>query len=320
MNDTYILKISSLMSYFDSTFNGTNGTNCLKNEGEAGKPITTLAQWMTSQLVLPGYQDHNLRQALYLEIIFHAFGHSSLNQWDSCEKNVWCTENIVRRIENKNYARVINILHIEKEKKFVNTEIAKKYETDTKEVGLWYHGTETTSLKKIIENNLMLKECFRPTDFARGSSGGFYVSPHLSAAQKWANQKTDEKKAGSPVVIVFNIDTTLEDGKYLCLNLYGKKNKQDWTTIVKHFRCQNMRNRKQKSDHESYPVSGPLSIQLKECDYIIGPMHGDGRGGTPRTDDEWLPSVMTNSHQLCVKTKKLLDIFNKSIESIIIGS
>ena len=316
MNDTYILKISSLISYFDSAFNCTNGMYCLNNQGEAEKPITTLVQLMTLLLALPDYQEHTLRQALYLEKIFLkflTFGHSSLNQWDSCEKNVWCQKNILRqnKVAGKDEASVINILYIKEENESVNTEIADKYETDKKKVGFWYHGTETTALKGIIEKHLMLKECYRPADFSRGKSGGFYVSPHLSAAQEWANYKA-EKLRSSPVVIVFNIDQTLRDDKYICLSLYGKDNVNRWKTIVKHFRCQS-------KSQVPQPVSGPLSRELTQCDYIIGPMHGDGVGGTQYTGNDWSPSIKINSHQLCVKTNRLLEIFDKSIESIIIG-
>ena len=78
--------------------------------------------------------------------------------------------------------------------------------------------------------------------------------------------------------------------------------KKKWTNTLSYFRgsC-------------SKPIALPkdLSKELKKCDYIVGQLSGDRKAKTA-------PTMTPDTYQLCVKSERYLEVFNKNVESIII--
>ena len=196
----------------------------------------------------------------------------------------------------------ISVLNFEDNMK-ISSAVLQKYVSNEKNEGLWYHGTDESSVEKIIEGGLSFRFGHRRQDFS-DKIGGFYLSPLFCDAEEWAKTKTTEHPGLKPVVVVFNIKQLLSD--FEMLDLSDKAAGNDWMIIVRHFRS---------GESNACPVSGPLRKKLNNCDCIFGPRGGDG---CKHIDPKWKPTKdRKGKEQLCIKSVGLLDVFNRSIESVI---
>ena len=185
-------------SHYETTsLKWINGTYCSSVQGDhydAEKTIKTLAKWMSSLLDLLDYQQHHSSHALYLEKIlnnYFLFDRSSLNAWDSQEKNIWCQKKILRRDKEtgENKRKFINILNInEKDNKLVKTIILQKYKMGETVEDLWFHGTNIDALNDIIDNGLDLSKSINANDFSYMTRG--FMSHLISNLQKYGRSSS----------------------------------------------------------------------------------------------------------------------------------
>jgi len=171
------------------------------------------------------------------------------------------------------------------------------------EESVWYHGTDHNSARDILRDGISLKEGKGKQDFSHND--GFYLTPHLDFAKKWAMKKGGPN-GGAVIVFKHKINATVYKGLDLCL----EESVDKWRRVVKYYRCG------QKSHLHTCPRG--LIKELKNTDYIEGPMSGDQR---KCISADWQPTKKKgDSNQLCIKSQELANEFSAGIDAVIFQS
>lgn len=145
--------------------------------------------------------------------------------------------------------------------------------------GLWFHATDHKSAVEIVMDGIN-PGCGRlDCDFSQGY--GFYLTRDSKHALAWA------MKSKAAAIVLYKLSDDLLS-HFKCLDLGSDQ--VAWKDIVKFHRGDGRKERLPKD----------LKIQCKECDYIQGPMSGNGA-----EDDEqsWEPL----GFQICVKSKRMAE-------------
>ena len=167
------------------------------------------------------------------------------------------------------------------------------------EDGVWYHATDHASAESIRANGIILTTGNKRQDFSHGD--GFYLTPYLHFAEKWAEKKGGPSKSAI-VVFKHSINAAKYKGMDLCL-----ESDETWSQVVKYYRSGKQRKCPKK-----------LEKRLSDTDYIEGPMSGDN---TRCMHPNWQPSKKRgDSNQLCIKSEELADEFSNNIDGIIFMS
>ena len=167
------------------------------------------------------------------------------------------------------------------------------------EEGVWYHATDHASAEHIRINGIQLDEGNKKQDFSDGN--GFYLTPYVEFAEKWATKKGGSTK-GAIIVFKHKINADKYKGLDLCL-----ESDEKWSQVVKYYRS--------GKNSILYKCPSKLAFELKKTDYIEGPMSGDS---TKFSHVGWEPTKKKGeSNQLCIKSQKLADEFSDKIDAII---
>ena len=270
--------------------------------------INKLLEWFLHDCDL-AHQPPDYWVDLYLENIVKSFilciSGTPKSSFHCDKANQWFLISMDRLETDKNGNPIkieIDVLNFE-DKMENSSVVLQKYPSNEKNEGLWYHGTNESSVEKIIQGGLSLRCGWRKQDFS-DKNGGFYLSPLFCDAEEWAKRKATEHPGLKPVVIAFNLKKLLNDFKML--DLSDKAVENDWNDIIRYFRS---------GESNRCPLSEELKEKLNNCDCIFGLRGGDGsRYGGPK----WKPTKDSKGkEQLCIKSEGLLDIFNRNIESVI---
>lgn len=152
----------------------------------------------------------------------------------------------------------------------------------------WFHGTDSLSVEKILQEGIQLREGKRSHDFC--DQDGFNLFSDLASAKRWSMMN------GRPAVIVFK---KLDVRKYKGLDLSTNR-EEDWSRIIKYNR------------QEQFPRWAPpndLKAEFKNCDYIYGPSSTDGGlAVSMSTEDlkDWQPSGYHDSSKYyCIRSDEM---------------
>ena len=193
----------------------------------------------------------------------------------------WFTEEVDRG-EDENDSEslpqvsIINVCTEADAKKHINEKIAK-FKEKNPEGKLYFHGTDHSGAKNILEDGIKLGRGKKCSDFSDG--GGFYVADHSEYALDWA----EKNKAAA--VILFSINSDDLDRP----NLDLRDDREKWSIVTKCFRS-----------GEQHNLSKALKKEIRKSQYIIGPISGDG---VP-VNKKWRNKVQ----QICIRKEDMADV------------
>ena len=164
------------------------------------------------------------------------------------------------------------------------------------EFEVFFHGTSHESAEAIIDG-IDLKEGGQRMEFSHGD--GFYVFNDFFEAQRWAASMFSDYHSA---VLVFRV-TKMElrgDNNNNGLDLTGMKQKKEWQELVNIFRSAKL------------SKINETKKTLKKYDFIEGPVAAYGRQVY-----EKFPTPKGDSYQLCVRSKKCVEVFNRSLCAVV---
>ena len=165
------------------------------------------------------------------------------------------------------------------------------------EFEMFFHGTSHRNAEAIIDG-IDLKEGRQRMQFSHGD--GFYVFNNLFDARNWAFYHFFERDSA---VLVFRVKKTelRGDNNNNGLDLTGADKKKEWQELITTFRGPRLSKIKEKRK------------ELKDYDFIEGP-----EATSKREDYEKFPTPKDgNSYQLCVRSKRCVELFNRSLCAVI---
>ena len=164
------------------------------------------------------------------------------------------------------------------------------------EFEIFFHGTSHKNAEAIIDG-IDLKEGGQRMEFSHGD--GFYVFKDFFVARCWAASTFSDHHSA---ILVFRL-TKMElrgDNNSNGLDLTGMKQKKEWQELVNIFRSAKLSkiNETKKS--------------LKQYDFVEGPVAAYGRQVY-----EKFPTPKGDSYQLCVRSKRCVELFNRSLCAVV---
>lgn len=165
------------------------------------------------------------------------------------------------------------------------------------EFEMFFHGTTHKSAAAII-GGIDLREGRPRMQFSH--EDGFYVFNNLFDARHWA---VDHFSEHDSAVLVFRVkkDELRGDNNNNGLDLTGADKKKEWQELITSFGSPKLSKIKGKRK------------ELKDYDFIEGP-----EATSKREDYEKFPTPKDgNSYQLCVRSKRCVELFNKSLCAVI---
>ena len=163
---------------------------------------------------------------------------------------------------------------------------------------LFFHGTEHRSAQDIIEGGIDLKKGGKVKDFSHGD--GFYLGKSFDEAFEWPKKRYKKAAIFEPTrsaVLVFRVaknelrGNNNENGLDL-RDLSNPVKKKEWENVVQHYR---------------HLPEAPHDFKIdKRYHFIEGPM------ASPPT---YRP--INNSYQLCVRKQNCVELFNRSLHSVV---
>ena len=179
--------------------------------------------------------------------------------------------------------------------------------TDTKLLSIvesenhWFHGTNESSAQQIMKNGIILQQGKQYLDFSHGQ--GFYLSPNLTDAKKWAWQKSQTVRSTSGAVLIYNFSQN--DFKGLLFNT-----SDEWQSVVRYYRSGMISS-----------ILENLKNQLENTDYIFGEMASRNKipiqGADIEKWEEWKPEALPKKYQLCITGDKMAKIITPKLKGII---
>ena len=158
---------------------------------------------------------------------------------------------------------------------------------------IFYHGTRAIHAKCIIDDGIDLSKGGRNKDFSDGD--GFYVTDEFDKV--WPNPGWAQRRPPCSTVLIFKIKKDdLRRSQLRGLDLTGNTNevREKWEEVVSTFRDGNATDRYK---------------QNLNADYIEGPLCGNVKPASRYTP--------TKVYQLCVRSERCVDLFNRSLHSVI---
>ncbi|XP_046855072.1 uncharacterized protein LOC124448105 isoform X1 [Xenia sp. Carnegie-2017] len=205
---------------------------------------------------------------------------------ENCQ-NHWFTQNFSRRNDagdqTNQKVEIFNASNKDEAKTCI-AEFVKKEEDKDNE--FYFHGTDHSSAKNILENGIELSKGSKECDLSH--KYGFYM------ANKYEYSLTEYSNITEPALLIFCLrPNNLESFRelYLC----GNRNKQDFGTVTQYFRAG-------KIDRKG-SMSRELLSDIENCDYIKSPITGDVRSADDQSKD-----VL----QVCVKKHKMAETMSGS--------
>ncbi|CAB4030870.1 uncharacterized protein LOC111086092, partial [Paramuricea clavata] len=153
-----------------------------------------------------------------------------------------------------------------------------EFEANSPKENFYFHGTDHKSAQNILENGINLREGQKGCDFSHGC--GFYVADKFECALEYA------MKSKAAAVVLFNLnDDCLKKG----LDLSDPERHQDLQSVREYF---------QSGEPRNHRLSKKLYKNVKNCNYIIGPISRDGISRNNTWEDV---------QQICVRNQKMAD-------------
>ena len=164
------------------------------------------------------------------------------------------------------------------------------------EFELFFHGTSHKNATAIT-GGIRLTQGRQRREFSHGD--GFYVFSDFFEARSWAASFFYDYESA---VLVFRVKKMelRGDNNNNGLDLTGMKQKKEWQELVNIFRCAKL------------PKINKTKKTLKEYDFIEGPVAAYGREVY-----EKFPTPKDDSYQLCVRSKRCVELFNRSLCAVI---
>ena len=153
---------------------------------------------------------------------------------------------------------------------------------------LFFHGTDHSSAKSILEDGISLSKGAPNQDFS--SNWGFYLSKNIEEALNWARHRYSK-----PAVLVFKINIDA-----LTQGLDLQADEKQWENTVSS--CRSGQNKKF------------LKNMRERFEFIEGPMASVSRN---RNRHLTHPRMKENSYQLCILSKNLAEKFDTCLHSLV---
>ena len=179
--------------------------------------------------------------------------------------------------------------------------------TDTKLLSIvesenhWFHGTNESSAQQIKKNGIILRQGKQYLDFSHGQ--GFYLSPNLTDAKKWALQKSQIVRSTIGAVLIYNFSQN--DFKGLLFNT-----NDEWQSVVRYYRSGMISS-----------ILENLKNRLENTDYIFGEIASRNKipiqGADIEKWEEWEPEALPKKYQLCITGDKMAKIITPELKDII---
>ena len=167
------------------------------------------------------------------------------------------------------------------------------------EFEMFFHGTSHRNAEAIIDG-IDLKQGGERLQFSHGD--GFYVYNNLFDARHWAVSHFSERRSA---VLVFRVrkNELRGDNNDNGLDLTGVDKKKEWQELITTFRGPESSLSKIKRKRK----------ELRDYDFIEGP-----EATSEREANEKFPTPRDgNSYQLCVRSKRCVELFNTSLCAVI---
>ena len=167
------------------------------------------------------------------------------------------------------------------------------------EFEMFFHGTSHGNAEAIIDG-IDVKEGQPRMQFSH--EDGFYVFNNLFDARHWA---VDHFLESDSAVVVFRVKKTelRGDNNNNGLDLTGVDKKKEWQELITAFQSPKLSKIKEKKK------------ELKDYDFIEGP---EATSGSKRDAYKKFPTPKDgNSYQLCVRSKRCEELFNRSLCAVI---
>lgn len=195
-------------------------------------PTGELISYLT--ICLLRYLLRFISASIFIKYNRFPYNADTVNHWFTLEKN-----------EQRDQAvNIINVDEVGRKSKCYTTEklaengFSCSLEHDTFE--LFFHGTNHTSARNIIENGIDLLKGGKDKDYSNGD--GFYVSKSFEKALDWSSRRYRRDRPRRLAVLVFRVSNNElrgnnnENGLDL-RDLRDPVTRTAWENVVKQFRC-----------------------------------------------------------------------------------
>ena len=164
------------------------------------------------------------------------------------------------------------------------------------EFEVFFHGTSHENATAIIKG-IKLEEGGKGKEFSDGD--GFYVFNDFYEARCWAASTFSDYDSAVLVFRVMRMKLRGDDNNN-GLDLTGMRQKKEWQELVNIFRTAKLSKIKKTKKN------------LKGYDFIEGPVAAYGR-----EDYEEFPTPKGDSYQLCLRSERCVELFNRSLCAVV---
>ena len=257
---------------------------CLQKMGFTENRSNVIVKWIAEQ-PFPRHKSLFAWAQIYIENLFKydiflndhvskfPYKEHRLNEWFSVDAG--CDESEDGCVSQ---VSVINTTTQKNAEAHIADKMKTEFEAKNPKGNFYFHGTDHKSAQNILENGINLRDGRKRCDFSHGC--GFYVADKFECALEYA------MKSKAAAVVLFNLsDDCLKKG----LDLSDTERHKDLQSVREYFHS---------GEPRKHGLGKKLYTDVKNCNYIIGPISRDGISKSNKWKDV---------QQICVKKEEMAD-------------
>lgn len=246
--------------------------------------------------------------------IFYSYQYSCLTcllefngfPYQESKINEWFVQKF--RSEDQQEQKVVNVINVNQEGRRMNS-----YRTqgqaenfldclEAKDYEVFFHGTNHTSAKDIIEGGIDLNKGTEAQDFSDGD--GYYVGISFDEAFHWARRNANGE---GQAILIYRVHKEQLRGKKNDNGLNLCEDKQKWLQVVREYRQPNSKPKRKRNKKINRKLRNSL---INQYSFIEGPR-------ASVSEDYPNPTENIGTYQLCVRQDNCAQLFNNSLHSVL---